>query len=47
MRPTAANYIRLVTLHEYCWRTGKRQWAKAIGQKLKEFLIDNPQFRTY
>lgn len=27
MRPTAANYIRLVTLHEYCWRTGKRQWA--------------------
>lgn len=47
MKPTASNYSRLVTLHAYCFRTGKRRWAKSLGQKLKEFLLDNPQFRNY
>jgi hypothetical protein len=47
MRPTTALYLRLITLQEYCWRTNKRRWAKAIGEKLRNFLIDNPAFRAY
>jgi hypothetical protein len=39
------HYIRLVTLQDYCFRTNKRKWAKALGVELKAFLADNPQFK--
>ena len=39
------HYIRLVTLQDYCFRTKKRKWAKALGVELKAFLADNPQFK--
>ena len=41
------HYLRLVTLQDYCFRTKKRRWAKALGVKLREFLNDNPQFKHY
>lgn len=40
-------YLRLLTLQNYCFRTNKRRWAKALGAQLKAFLIDNPSFRNY
>ena len=41
------HYMRLVALQEYCWRTNKRKWAKALGEEIKAFLLDHPQFRAY
>ena len=41
------HYIRLVTLQNYCFRTNKRKWAKALGIELKAFLADNPDFKRY
>ena len=41
------HYLRLLTLQDYCFRTNKRRWAKAIGEELKAFLLDNPTFRKY
>ena len=41
------HYLRLLTLQDYCFRTNKRRWAKAIGIELKAFLLDNPTFRKF
>jgi len=41
------HYLRLLTLQEYCFRTRKRKWAKALGEELRAFLADNPNFRGY
>ena len=46
MNPTGHD-MRLTALQEYCWRTNKRRWAKALGEELKAFLIDNPSFRAF
>jgi hypothetical protein len=43
--PMIHHYLRLVTLQDYCFRTKKRKWAKALGIELKAFLADNPQFK--
>jgi len=43
--PMLYHYIRLVTLQDYCFRTNKRKWAKALGVELRAFLLDNPQFK--
>jgi hypothetical protein len=40
-------YMRLVALQDYCWRTNKRKWAKALGEEIKALLIDFPQYRAY
>jgi len=41
------HYLRLLTLQDYCFRTRKRKWAKALGAQLRDFLADNPNFRRY
>jgi len=41
------HYIRLVTLQDYCFRTNKRKWAKALGVELKAFLLTTQTSRGY
>ena len=43
----AYHYMRLIALQDYCFRTNKRKWAKTLGEEIKAFLLDNPQFRGY
>lgn len=42
-----SHYIRLVRLQAYCFHTNKKRWAKKLGADLRDFLIDNPTFKTY
>jgi hypothetical protein len=42
-----AHYFRLMALQDYCFRTNKKRWAKAIGIEMRNFVLDNPQIRQY
>jgi len=40
------NYYRLHELQHKCWNRGHKKWAKALGEKLREFREANPNFKT-
>jgi len=42
-----AHYFRLMALQDYCFRTNKKRWAKALGVEMRHFVLDNPQIRQY
>ena len=34
---------RIIILQTECFKRGHKKWAVALGQKIKEYRIDNPQ----
>lgn len=46
MKPTA-QYIRLVYLQDYCFKSRKKRWAKQLGERLRELIADNPYLGVY
>jgi hypothetical protein len=47
MKTKTHYFARLLDLQAYCWRTGKKRWAMALGQALREYRIDNPDVRDW
>ena len=47
MKTKTNHFARLLDLQAYCWRTGKKRWAIALGQALREYRIDNPDVRDW
>ena len=42
-----SDIYRLLILQNECFRRGHKKWAKALGQKIREFKSENPDVKIH